>query len=125
MEREKGFAYCGLACCLCSENATCSGCRSDGCTSKEWCKHYSCCTGHGFAGCWQCPDFPCESPMFTKPRIVAFATFLQRYGEAKLADILAANEERGVVYHYDGQLVGDYDSLGDEAAILLYLEHSL
>ena len=30
MEREKGIAYCGLACCVCSENVLCPGCRSGG-----------------------------------------------------------------------------------------------
>ena len=28
MKRELGIARCGLACCLCSENAACSGCDS-------------------------------------------------------------------------------------------------
>jgi len=63
--------------------------------------------------------------MFAQPRIRAFATFLQRHGESELAEILERNEAKGVVYHYDGQLVGDYDSLGDEAAMILYLERSL
>ena len=29
MKRELGIARCGLACCLCSENVTCKGCKSD------------------------------------------------------------------------------------------------
>ncbi|ADY13352.1 DUF3795 domain-containing protein [Sphaerochaeta globosa] len=125
MEHEKGFAYCGLACCLCSENASCPGCRNDGCTGNDWCKHYTCCKEQGFSGCWQCPDFPCDTPMFAKERIRAFATFLQRHPESTLLQVLARNEELGVLYHYEGQLIGDYDSLGDEEAILSYLEHSL
>jgi NifB/MoaA-like Fe-S oxidoreductase len=27
----KQIAYCGLACCMCSENESCVGCRNDGC----------------------------------------------------------------------------------------------
>ena len=30
MKRELGIARCGLACCLCSENVTCKGCKRDG-----------------------------------------------------------------------------------------------
>ncbi len=30
MKRELGIARCGLACCLCSENVLCKGCRRDG-----------------------------------------------------------------------------------------------
>jgi hypothetical protein len=63
--------------------------------------------------------------MFAKERIRAFATFLQRHPESTLLQVLARNEELGVLYHYEGQLIGDYDSLGDEEAILSYLEHSL
>lgn len=33
MKVEKGFAYCGLACCVCSEN--CVGCRDEGCKDKK------------------------------------------------------------------------------------------
>ena len=31
MKRELGIARCGLACCLCTENADCNGCGSNGC----------------------------------------------------------------------------------------------
>ena len=30
MKRELGIARCGLACCLCSENAACKGCKRAG-----------------------------------------------------------------------------------------------
>ncbi len=30
MKRELGIARCGLACCLCSENVVCKGCKRDG-----------------------------------------------------------------------------------------------
>ena len=31
MRRELGIARCGLACCLCTENADCNGCDSNSC----------------------------------------------------------------------------------------------
>lgn len=125
MDRGKGFAYCGLACCLCSEREHCAGCRNDGCTGKDWCKHFVCCKARGYTGCWACPDFPCDALMFANPRIRAFSSFLQRHSESELAEILEHNEAEGFVYHYENKLVGDYDSLGDEDVILSYLEHSL
>ena len=38
MKRELGIARCGLACCLCSENAECKGCKRDGFLELSWCK---------------------------------------------------------------------------------------
>jgi len=38
MKRELGIARCGLACCLCSENITCKGCKMDGYKELSWCK---------------------------------------------------------------------------------------
>ena len=38
MKRELGIARCGLACCLCSENVLCKGCRRDGFKELSWCK---------------------------------------------------------------------------------------
>ena len=48
MKRELGIARCGLACCLCSENVKCRGCRQDGfkdlawCQDAEWCENRKC-----------------------------------------------------------------------------------
>lgn len=39
MKRELGIARCGLACCLCSENVTCSGCNTGDCPDKDWCEN--------------------------------------------------------------------------------------
>jgi hypothetical protein len=118
---EKGLAYCGLACCLCSENANCAGCRNAGCTGKDSCRIYRCCKEKGIAGCWECQAFPCDARMFTNPRVRAFVRFAAAHGEEKLLDVLAANVEKGLVYHYPNKLVGDYD-LQSEEAILQLLE---
>ena len=53
MKRELGIARCGLACCLCSENASCKGCKRDGflelswCKDAEWCENRKCCIAKG------------------------------------------------------------------------------
>jgi len=118
MEREKGIAYCGLACCICSENASCPGCRNDGCKDKEWCKNFKCCGEKGLKGCWKCEDFPCSGGMLDKLRIRAFSKFIKKYGEDELIRCLEKNEKEGLVYHYDGQLVGDYDVPKTEEEII-------
>ena len=40
MEREKGIARCGLACCLCARE--CPGCQADGCAGAAWCENRRC-----------------------------------------------------------------------------------
>ena len=121
MERTKGIAYCGLACCLCSENKTCAGCRNDGCSGKDWCKSFRCCREKGLNGCWECGDFPCDNPMFQKPKVAAFANFVSEYGAEKLMDLLERNESDGIVYHRSG-LVGDYDlpTVGEIQSLILH-----
>ncbi|MVB11689.1 hypothetical protein CAFE_24120 [Caprobacter fermentans] len=108
MDRAKGVAYCGLACCLCGKNETCAGCRNDGCREKDWCKSFRCCREKGLNGCWECAEFPCENRMFQKPKVTAFAKFLAKYGKKSLMDLLERNESAGVVYHRSG-ITGDYD----------------
>ena len=60
-------------------------------------------------GCWECAEFPCGGSMLDKLRIRAFAEFARRYGADELERCLLRNKEKGIIYHYDGQLVGDYD----------------
>lgn len=86
MDRSKGMAYCGLACCICSENATCAGCRNAGCKDKEWCKSFNCCKEKGLNGCWECTEFPCQSQMRDKLRVRTFAKLIATYGEDKITD---------------------------------------
>lgn len=121
MNIEKGIAYCGLACCVCSENEQCAGCRNEGCKDKEWCKSYNCCRMKKINGCWECADFPCENEMLNKLRIRAFADFIKEYGEERLLKCLKRNEESGIVYHYKGQLIGDYDKSESEDEIIRML----
>lgn len=122
MRRELGIAYCGLACCICSENSGCKGCKQNGCAAWDQCQNYGCVTGRGLEGCWDCPDFPCGKGMLQKPRMRAFVRFAKEHGEKGLLDCLMRNERAGIVYHYPGTLTGDYD-LENEREILDLLEH--
>lgn len=106
----KAVGYCGLACCLCREREKgCTGCQEGGCENHAWCKNYNCCREKGLNGCWECSDFPCDKGMLAKPRIRAFAEFVKRYGMDELERCLIRNEESGIQYHYENQIVGDYD----------------
>lgn len=122
MRRELGIAYCGLACCLCSENAGCKGCKQNGCAAWGQCQNYGCVTERGLEGCWECPEFPCGKGMLGNPRMRAFARFAREHGVERLLDCLERNERAGIVYHYPGGLTGGYD-LENEQEILDLLEH--
>lgn len=124
-DAKKGMAYCGLACCVCSENAGCEGCRNEGCKDKNWCKAYHCCKRNELDGCWKCEEFPCNNNMLKKLRIRTFAKFLNKYGEAKMLNALEKNEQDGVLYHYKSKLKGDYDLLGTEDEITSLLLRGL
>lgn len=108
-DSSKGLAYCGLACCVCSENATCVGCRNEGCENKDWCKSFQCGHEKGHKGCWECDVSACDNPMLNHLRIRTFSQFIKDHGEEKLINCLQINEQKGIIYHYDKQLVGDYD----------------
>ncbi|GEM_PF-1439277 len=116
--REKGIAYCGLACCLCEEQEACAGCRNGGCGDRERCGLYHCCRKKGLEGCWECGKFPCEEPMLKTARVRAFGRFAREYGMEALMDALEMNVEQGIVYHYADQLAGDYDRLETEERVL-------
>jgi hypothetical protein len=121
MDKSKGIAYCGLACCICGHNQTCAGCRNEGCTGREWCKNFNCCKEKGLQGCWECSEFPCSGTMLDKLRVRAFARFIAQYGEAKFIDCLERNEKAGIVYHSQGQLTGDYDKFQSEEEIISFI----
>ncbi len=123
--KEKGIAYCGLACCVCSENKNCAGCRNEGCIEKDWCKSFNCCKSKKIDGCWECKDFPCDNPMFKKIRVIAFANFIAEFGEDKLIEGLKQNEQKGMLYHYTDKLVGDYDLVTNEEELIKILQNGI
>lgn len=112
MNRELGIAPCGLACCLCSENATCPGCRAEGCPDKDWCENRKCSLEKGLEGCWQCSELQCRKGLLAKEKPYGFTLFIRKYGMEKLLDCLEKNEAKGVVYHREG-IIGDYDGIAD------------
>ena len=119
MKRELGIARCGLACCLCSENVECKGCKRDGflelswCKDAEWCENRKCVIEKDLNGCYECEPLNCKKGLYAdkiKPR--AFAEYARRYGLDDLLDHLESNEKAGIVYHREG-IIGDYDSFDD------------
>ena len=127
LKRELGIARCGLACCLCSENTVCKGCRRDGfmelswCTDAEWCQVRKCGIEKGLAGCYECEPANCRKGLYAeKIKARAFAEFARRYGVEELLDCLERNERAGVVYHREG-ILGDYDEFDDLEALIRYI----
>lgn len=79
------------------------------CKEKEHCKNYVCCTTKQLDGCFQCGSFVCQDSILHKVHIQAFSLFIKLYGEEKLLDCLERNEQQGIIYHYPGGHIGDYD----------------
>lgn len=122
-DARKGIAYCGLACCVCSENEMCSGCRGNICKCEENCVIRPCCIKKGIEGCWECEEFPCKEKMFDSVRIRAFGKYAGEYKMDSLMERLQKNEEAKMQYHHYGKLTGDYDGLENEAAVIALLHN--
>lgn len=119
MKRELGIARCGLACCLCSENAACNGCDSNECPGNAWCENKKCSLERGITHCYTCKE-DCQKGLLGKVKPYAFTLFVKRYGEEKLLDCLAENERRGIVYHREG-INGDYDDFDDVEQLIDFI----
>ncbi len=119
MKRELGIARCGLACCLCSENASCHGCHSEECPDKDWCENRKCSVEKGYSHCYDCGE-DCRKGMLSKTKPYGFSLFAKRYGEKRLLDCLERNEKNGVVYHREG-VTGDYDEFDDAEKMAAFL----
>ena len=85
MKRELGIARCGLACCLCSENVTCTGCDSGECPDKDWCENRKCSIEKNIAHCYECGE-ACRKGLLGKIKPYAFTEFARRYGEDELLE---------------------------------------
>lgn len=120
MKRNLGIAACGLACCLCSENVTCKGCRAGDCADKATCENLKCSAEKHFAHCYECPE-DCRKGLLHKIKPYAFTQFVKRYGEEKLLDCLEQNEKNGVVYHREG-INGDYDDFDDVEKLIAFIQ---
>ena len=127
MKHELGIARCGLACCLCSENVECKGCKQDGfldlswCKDAEWCENRKCCIRKGLDACWVCTDSACRKGLFaTKIKALTFTEYARRYGTEALLDRLETNEKAGIVYHREG-IMGDYDEFDDLETLIEFI----
>ncbi|MCR4562683.1 MAG: DUF3795 domain-containing protein [Bacilli bacterium] len=120
MKRELGIARCGLACCLCSENAHCQGCDSGDCPDKEWCENRRCSLEKGHRKCFECADI-CKRGILSKIKPYAFTLFAKRYGVDELLNCLERNEANGVVYHREG-IDGDYDDFDDLEELIVFIK---
>jgi len=47
--------------------------------------------------------------MFQKLRVRTFVELIRENGEASLIKHLCQNEEKGIQYHHEGKITGDYD----------------
>lgn len=65
------------------------------------------------------------APMFASARIRAFSRFIAENGSERLTRALRNNEVNGVLYHYTGQHVGDYDLFQTEEEIIQLIESGL
>lgn len=119
MRRELGIARCGLACCLCSENAHCDGCQSDSCVDKDWCENRKCSISRGIPGCYAC-DAECGKGLLAKSKPYGFSLFARRFGMETLLDCLERNEQKGIVYHREG-ITGDYDGFDSVNSLLEFI----
>ena len=126
MKRELGIARCGLACCLCSENMECKGCKRDGflelswCKDAEWCENRKCVIEKKLAGCYECDPQSCRKGLYAD-KIKPFAEFAKRYGMDELLDCLERNEKAGVVYHREG-IMGDYDEFIELEELISFIK---
>ncbi len=119
MKRELGIAVCGLACCLCSENAACAGCLAQGCPGDASCENRRCAGEKSLAHCYDCTE-DCRKGLLHKIKPYAFTQFVKRYGEEALLDCLEENEKNGIVYHREG-INGDYDDFEDVEELLAFI----
>ena len=119
MKRELGIARCGLACCLCSENAHCRGCDSGDCPGFSWCENRKCSAEKGMKHCYECGE-DCRKQLLGKIKPYVFTLFARLYGEKELLDCLERNEKNGVVYHREG-ITGDYDDFEDTEELIRFI----
>lgn len=119
MKRELGIARCGLACCLCSENAFCSGCDSGKCPDKDRCENRLCSISRKIKHCYECNEI-CRKGLLGKIKPYAFTEFARRYGEDYLLQCLEKNEKNGAIYHREG-FNGDYDDFEDVETLIEYI----
>jgi len=119
---KNSISYCGLICCLCSDDGSCD-CKNNNHCNRQECFQYNCCNEHGYIGCWECPDFSCDKDMFNDShlRLKVFVKCIKEDGVDAFSQYILRNLENGILYHRNGY-TGDYD-LDTEEAILTLLRN--
>jgi RimJ/RimL family protein N-acetyltransferase len=121
-KEQRGIAYCGLACILCSDEA-CPGCAA-GIADGGDCSAGKCAAGKGLSGCYACPDYEtCAEDMPHSKRNRAFNRYAREFGPEALIERLRINNKNGVTYHKPGGYSGDYDAPETEEEIFQLLRY--
>jgi len=118
--KDKDLAMCGLVCALCYQQ-DCPGCKARGCGHGSSCTIFRCVTEKGLDGCYQCKGFPCDEKMLKGTRKLAFNRYARRFGKETLLERLQINASRGIVYHRQDEIYGDYDLPETEEEVLRLL----
>jgi len=116
---KNSISYCGLICCLCSDDGSC-GCKINNHCNRQGCFQYKCCNERGYVGCWECPDFSCDKDMFSNEhlRLKTFVKCIKEDGIENFSRYILRNLENGILYHRNGYQ-GDYDL--DTEEVILHL----
>ena len=84
MRRELGIARCGLACCLCTENADCNGCDSNSCPDNDFCENKKCSIAKELTHCYKCEE-TCKKGLLSKIKPYTFNLFAKKCLRLSLA----------------------------------------
>ena len=123
MKRELGIARCGLACCLCTENETCSGCDSGECPDKDWCENRKCSISKRIEHCYECKD-TCTKGLLSKINRMLLQNLPEDMVRITFWTAIERNEKKGVIYHREG-INGDYDDFDDVDALIEYIKNRI
>lgn len=118
-EIKESYTICGLVCSFCVYGPDCPGCRC----KNEYCEIKACCIKKGLNYCFECEEYPCGKDMHKKLRLRAFNTVAGTEGLDKLAEYLYTNYKRGIMYHRDGRLTGDYDRCRTVEGVIYMLKN--
>jgi hypothetical protein len=78
----RAVAYCGLICAGCPGlSEGCVGCRAGG--GDDPCQVRDCCVEHGYQGCWECSQVPCDRGPFGRAEFVGMCTGLIQMVQAQ------------------------------------------
>lgn len=116
---KQSYGICGLVCGLCSCRTVCAGCKG----KEDSCGIKACCHKKGLDYCFHCDQWPCNRDMHKGIRMRAFNTVAKEEGLDKLAEYLYMNDNRGIVYHRESKLSGDYDKCKNQEEVIDLLKN--